>query len=195
MSITRFYSEYGEDRFIAENIDLPDNGFYVDVGAAHPTHTSNTAFLRDRGWGGVAIDGNPWWRDSWAGVARFVEAVIYREGRQVGFHVDMLQSRIVEANTSYPDWERSMGIRLDDVLWKNCKHEDGLIDFMSLDIEGSEFDAISTFPFHAQQPRIIVSEYNTAGIGEDMRVHDLLIRSHGYSLVHKTVTNHIFLKS
>ena len=29
-----FYSEYGEDRWIAENLKLPDRGFYVDVGCA-----------------------------------------------------------------------------------------------------------------------------------------------------------------
>ena len=60
-----FYSEYGEDRWIAENLKLPDRGFYVDVGCAVPGSGSNTAFLRDRGWGGLVIDANPAYAALW----------------------------------------------------------------------------------------------------------------------------------
>jgi hypothetical protein len=56
---TRFHSQFGEDRYIYNNIDLPANGTFVDVGAGHPIHLSNTYFFEKNGWTGVCIDADP----------------------------------------------------------------------------------------------------------------------------------------
>lgn len=53
-----YYSQSGEDILIAKI--LPEkNGFYVDVGAFHPKHYSNTHLLYKKGWSGINIDPNP----------------------------------------------------------------------------------------------------------------------------------------
>ncbi len=36
-----------------------DHGFFVDVGAFHPTDISNTSCLAERGWSGLLIDPIP----------------------------------------------------------------------------------------------------------------------------------------
>ena len=53
-----YYGQNREDEWIDKNLPLPEKGFYVDIGCEHPFNHSNTAFLRDRGWKGLAIDGN-----------------------------------------------------------------------------------------------------------------------------------------
>jgi hypothetical protein len=55
----RFHSQFGEDRYIYTNINLPDKGVFVDVGAGHPIYLSNTYFFEKNGWTGVCIDADP----------------------------------------------------------------------------------------------------------------------------------------
>lgn len=54
----RSYAQFGED--IVLTALLPERaGFFVDVGAFHPFHYSNTYLLYRRGWRGINIDPNP----------------------------------------------------------------------------------------------------------------------------------------
>ncbi|MGB7293532.1 MAG: hypothetical protein WBD99_15285 [Thermodesulfobacteriota bacterium] len=55
----RFHSQFGEDKYIYENIDLPEQGVFVDVGSGHPTYLSNTYFSEKNGWTGICIDADP----------------------------------------------------------------------------------------------------------------------------------------
>ncbi|MES2694485.1 MAG: FkbM family methyltransferase [Verrucomicrobiota bacterium] len=180
-----FYSEFGEDRWIADNLPLPATGYYVDVGCAHPTEGSNTAFLRARGWRGLAIDANPGWGAVWQTAApdHFVQAFV-SDKRIVSFEFKEAhyESRITPGNTRYAAVP----------LWTLVDH-DYDIDLLTLDVEGHEFEVLTTLDNWRipQLPPIIVSEYNTRGIGEDMRVRDYLL-ARGYRLVHTTVANHIF---
>jgi FkbM family methyltransferase len=52
------YSQFGEDRILPLFLSDKKSGFYVDVGANHPTKLSNTFWLYKRGWSGVTIEPN-----------------------------------------------------------------------------------------------------------------------------------------
>lgn len=58
------YSQCGEDAVLRHllsvlSVDIRCPGFYVDVGAFHPSLYSNTNFLYNVGWKGINIDPNP----------------------------------------------------------------------------------------------------------------------------------------
>lgn len=55
----KYYSQYGEDIILERLFSGQKRGFYVDVGAYHPMHYSNTYLLYKKGWSGVNIDPNP----------------------------------------------------------------------------------------------------------------------------------------
>jgi hypothetical protein len=55
----RFYSQTGEDAILAHLLFGHDSGFYVDVGAFHPTKYSNTYYFYQRGWTGINIEPTP----------------------------------------------------------------------------------------------------------------------------------------
>lgn len=183
MNSERFFSEFGEDRWIAENLPLPATGYYVDGGCAHPTEGSNTAFLRARGWRGLAIDANPGSAPLWP-ADTFVQAIISDEPI-VGFEFKAahFESRVSEGHTQFA------AVQLCDLLRAQRQTEFATCDFLTLDVEGHEFEALRSLG--CIFPPIIVSEYNTLGIGEDMRVRDYLL-SRGFALVHTTPANHIF---
>jgi hypothetical protein len=44
-SYTKFHSQFGEDRYIAENIEFLQRGAFIDIGAGHPTYLSNSYFF------------------------------------------------------------------------------------------------------------------------------------------------------
>src|SRR5579859_5417889 len=50
------FSQEGEDLVLARMFDTRSGGFYVDVGAHHPTRFSNTYRFYLRGWRGINID-------------------------------------------------------------------------------------------------------------------------------------------
>ena len=50
------YAQDGEDLLLDDLLDHKAEGFYVDVGAYHPTEFSNTKVFYDRGWSGINIE-------------------------------------------------------------------------------------------------------------------------------------------
>lgn len=185
MTIKTYYSQFGEDAWIDRHIVLPGRGIYADIGAAHPDHFSNTQFLRDRGWNGVAVDANAAYAPEWK--SPFITAVVSSKDR-VGFlfDIDPLMSKIV------PDASGDEGLpcRTLESILNESKIEK--LDFLSLDVEGNEFDAFSTMDLWRHMPTIIVAEFYTHLVGCDMRLCEHLCSSGLYRGVHQTQCNIIY---
>lgn len=195
----KFYSEYQEDKFIFHNLALPDNGFYVDVGAMRPDQFSNTAFLRDKGWHGIAIDGHPGCVEHWNGVpnCRFVNAIVSGHKTSVSFKRDRERSSIARGALAFAYPEDALGVVMSEsVTLEELLQDVPCVDFLSLDVEGEEFAALTRFDFGRFRPYVIVSEYSTmqtdGSVKNDFRARDLL-KQNGYKEVHRTVANIIYV--
>jgi len=53
------FSQEGEDLILKRKFEGQENGFYVDVGAHHPSRFSNTYLFYLSGWKGINIDAMP----------------------------------------------------------------------------------------------------------------------------------------
>lgn len=183
-----FYSEFGEDKWIFENLPwlFSSPGVFIDVGARHPTESSNTEFLREIGWPGIAIDADPSCAGIFEGVCPFFCAVLSDKRRSLKFEVrdPPGHSRISDKGrvvTAIP-----LGVVMDVAGITSAK-------ILSVDVEGHEFEVLKGYPWRGHDwPRCIITEFNTAGIGEDERGRQFL-ESLGYRLVHKTVANEILV--
>ena len=161
MGYKTYFSQYGEDKWIAEHLALPERGVFVDVGAHDGITDSNTYHFERRGWTGLCIDGNP---EIMPALAR---------NRATAVHA------AIGSNPTAEYWiHPSSGLsgfgrkhfngcrahppirRLDDVL-----RERGIIaiDLLSIDVEARELDVWSTFDHNVYRPRIVVTEYTTYG--------------------------------
>ncbi len=190
-----FRQQFLEDLWLSLYGGLPEKGFYVDVGAADPVEGSMTAWLRERGgWEGLAIDGSPTWEPKWPGVAGakfLVEVVGAKNWEHTKFKVNRAnpwESRI--ADDGEPTAKRTLQSIFDEFSVER-------IDFLSLDVEGHEFDALRGFDLARYWPTVIVSEYRTRmGEGqrdaEDYRVRDSLLETGRYELINQTQANLIF---
>lgn len=54
-----YFSQHGEDKWIVENLELPDKGVFVEVGAAEGLQGSNTLYFQNRGWTGLLVEPDP----------------------------------------------------------------------------------------------------------------------------------------
>lgn len=187
----QFYSEYGEDRWIVGNLFVPPRGFYVDIGAGHPELNSNTAFLRDRAWDGLAIDGDPAWAPAWAERvhpgkgALYFESAIISDQAEVSFAVNAGNHWLSRLD---PGGLPSRAVTLHRLL---DRYQIAQIDFLSIDIEGHEYSVLATLDLKRYRPRVIVAEYHTLDIGKDFRSLELLLDA-GYMALHRTVANIIY---
>jgi hypothetical protein len=181
----KYYSEHGEDKWIMKNLPLPKKGVYVDIGAAHPTRMSNTAFLRDMGWTGIQVDADPYWKPYWrrAGLPLLCVPVWTKDTR-VKFTVDKKAHRLSTINSS-GKVTSCMTIKSVCELVEFTH-----IDFMSLDVEGAEFDVFKVLD-KKLWPDILVVEYDTLGT-QDFRLRNYLNNSTYYKEVLQTNNNFVF---
>jgi hypothetical protein len=52
-----FFSQFGEDQVVNAIFNSKPHGFYVDIGAYHPTEISNTCYFSKKGWRGINVAG------------------------------------------------------------------------------------------------------------------------------------------
>lgn len=57
--IEKNFSQACQDLFVLAALDGKKNGTYLEIGAAHSFHNSNTALLEQFGWSGVGLEMNP----------------------------------------------------------------------------------------------------------------------------------------
>ncbi len=178
----QYYSEYGEDKWIDENLVMLGGGRYLDIGAAHPSRGSNTAFLRDKDWEGISVDADPIWQQFWR-PGKLLTAIVSPHPK-VGFDFNPTDPQLSRVDYAKKHKDAIPIMQLCSPI---------MPDFISIDVEGHECDVMSGIDYMAHGPRVIVAEYNTKGIGEDFRLRDLLL-SNGYRVVHQTVANLIYVR-
>lgn len=179
-------SQLGADKWILSKVSSTP-GFFLDVGAADGFTISNTLLLEENGWKGIAVDAFP--RNFEKRTNTIVESAVvaakkgelvdflvpthYRDfsgiTRNLGKHKEVLS----QVETQTVSRETSL---LSDIL---DKHNAPLtIDYMNLDIEGSEYEILSTFPFDKYTIKYITVEHNFEE-PKRTQIYDLL-KSKGY---------------
>ncbi|MFZ2555303.1 MAG: FkbM family methyltransferase [Minisyncoccia bacterium] len=168
------YAQFGEDAILNTIFRKKSSGFYVDVGAYHPTHYSNTYALYRRGWHGIVIDPNSTFkplfsilrpRDTFVaaavgeGAARYYE---YNNPLYNSLNQDVSNDRIHLARTK-------------DIQLKPLRDivNTPTIDLLSIDAEGYDLAVLETLDW-ATRPGIIVIE------GDESSGY---LQGKGYSLI------------
>lgn len=163
------------------------NGYFVEIGAADGVYFSNTWALEGiLNWGGVLVEANPKW---WAALERNRSCVKIRKaawsssGEIVNLKLDGLFSTIDQFNPLRMSLGRKSRARmrsletvsLNDLL--ELYSDDRIIDFLSIDTEGAEFEILRGVDFEKYSFGFVCVEHNYT----DMRtqIFDLLTRN-GY---------------
>ncbi len=197
------YSMEEEDLFIADLTKDISNGFYVDVGCYHPLHLNNTYLLYKRKWNGINIDISEF------SIKLFnfirpddinINIAVTNKEEELQFYY---QKKLSQLSTIKKDLsnERMQGkikqkkiqsLKLNTILNKS-KYKNKKIDFLNIDIEGADLEALQSIDFKIYQPKIICVEIMDKDISESL-IYKFLTNLH-YEKVwsSKSGFNHIFL--
>ena len=202
------YSMFGEDLVVEKFFKNKKKGFYVDVGCYHPIAGNNTLLLFKKGWSGINIDLNKISIELF-NIARksdknFQEA-ISNKNKKIKFYyrkkINMLNTINKKfAKNSFKKGFKTGSIQsqtLNSILNKS-KFKNKKIDFLNLDIEGNEINALRSLDLRKYSPKLICIEIhnNTPGrstndfLKKDV-IYKFLIKN-GYKNIWKNEFSYIF---
>ena len=150
------WSQCGEDLALVALLEADKKlGTYVDVGAHHPDRFSVTRALYERGWSGINIDADDQVRDTFlrkrprdtffvgaVGINDYYEFYRSEEKAISTVRRDWME-RYANAGFRFEEKKRVKGIKLRSILESMPTR----VDFLNVDIEGADFDAIKSIEF------------------------------------------------
>lgn len=188
---SRAASQLGQDLWVLEQTGHKTGGFFVEFGATDGVLLSNTLLLEaEFGWSGICAEPNPEFFEKLTenrSCTLATDCIAGETGREVEFLLADEYGGIAEYTEADMNSVRRAGYRetgkvirlttisLDDFLQKYDAPR--IIDYMSVDTEGSEYDILSAFPFEDWDIRLLTVEHNYTPAREDIRA---LLESHGY---------------
>ncbi|MGR4866303.1 FkbM family methyltransferase [Caulobacter sp. LARHSG274] len=187
-------SYQGQDRFVIEVLGGLRGGFFLDSGASNGRRGSNSWVLeRDYGWRGICVEPNGetfaqlvanracicldcclYDRD---GPVEFLEAAGVYGGILEAYdprHLGFARRKAAErpgGSATVRKTARTLRAVLADCGAPR------IIDYWSLDTEGSELALLRSFPFEAHQVRVLTVEHNNGPVRGEIRA---LLEARGY---------------
>lgn len=186
------YSQFGEDIVAQNALNQVQNGFYVDVGAYDPLKLSNTALLHIRGWDGINVEPRA------EAIERFNRLRPHATNLRMAIHneldsVTLHKFRGGKIDTVLPDRAQALsntkevtGEEVVPAMSLNALFDryvpDGVhVNYLSVDIEGYDEEAILAFDLDRHRPDVVCVEihtYDMLAVGKNPVVRHL--KRHGY---------------
>jgi len=152
------YSQLDQDLWISSKFDKDYVGFFVDIGANDGVTISNTYLLEQIGWNGVCVEPNVYefkkLNDSRK--SSNYQVCISDFNGKCYFQENGFFGKIADKNTGNTDCF-TLEYFLDNI------NSPKVIDYMSIDVEGAEYDIIKNFPFDKYFIKYITIEHNAYG--------------------------------
>lgn len=185
-------SQIGQDQWVISVLGESTDGFFVEVGASDGVEYSNTYYMEKvLGWKGICIEPHPdlYQKLSQNRECHLSNALVYEKaGESLSFQLNGMLSGIVNESSGgmMRKWTgpniRKTTTTLDAVL-KEFKAPK-VIDYLSLDVEGNEYNILKTFPFGEYTFRCLTVEHNEPHQGPELRNRlRRLLEQHGYIFV------------
>ena len=192
------FSSAGEDMILRHILGSDKmEGFYVDVGAFHPTHFSNTYFFYLNGWRGINIEARPGSKDLFEKVRPGDINLEVGVSRECGVMTYYFIGENSTMNSFSRDFLNQIGmlgevkaeipvpiLPLATVLERHLP--DGqVIDFMTVDVEGHDFEVLESNDWTRFRPKFIVVEDEEVNAGDSRIIQ--MMKSHGYEMCAQNV--------
>ncbi len=203
-----YKAQFGEDRFLDEYFAHKRDGVFVEVGAYDGVEMSNSYFFEQRGWTGLLVEADP---DVAArcraarprsvvvncavvapGTSPTVTFQISEEHKSLSsLSFDRSRREALETITGAVRLrEVSVPARtLDDVLAQHAPAAP--IDFVTIDVEGHEWDVLRGFTIARWRPEVVILERNS--LLPDARIVRYMF-GHGYAYLRTRGVNDWFVR-
>lgn len=205
------YSQLGQDILVVELLEGMCNGFFLDSGATNGIRASNTLLLESVfDWQGICIEPNEFFFAelvknrhcyclncclySQEGTVNFVEA------NTLGGILDEYDPVHLKYTKKICELPTDSKGRLITVpkpartvrsVLRECKAPP-IIDYWSLDTEGSELAILKSFPFDEYSFRVLTVEHNYLPVREKIKI---FLESHGYWRIQELGIDDCYVKN
>ena len=197
------YSMEGEDLVLLDLIKNITNGFYVDAGSYHPLHLSNTYLLYKNKWSGINIDLSQFSTSLFdymrptdvninAAVSNTEEDTVFYYQKELSQLTTVKKKISRERMQGNIKEKKIKSLRLDTII-NDSKFKNRKIDFLNIDLEGADFEAIQSLDFKIYQPNIICIEINETNILNSKVFKYLIERNYEMIWSSKSNFSHIFI--
>lgn len=210
------YSYGGIDLLILNIFKNHDKGFYLDIGCGHPIKNNNTYLLSKKGWSGINIDLDEEnislfnaYRNKDFNVS---SAVSDNDGETdlYFYHNKSSLNTISKQNANFQKAKISAIKRIKtqtiNKVIENSPYKDKKIDFLTIDVEGSELQILKNFDFNKYTPKVIVVEFLDLSLKKleikNLNVSNIikseiykLIVSKGYTLANILHSDLVFIQN
>lgn len=193
-----FFSQNGEDFLLWNFFGKKTNGFYVDVGAFDGIHLSNSLSFEQKGWSGICIEPHPAYfrlckhsrnraicinaacvdNDSEDTVEFFSEELGLLSGTCCDREEDV-KTRYKNRGLMFKGFNKIKvpAVTLNNTLVKYLPPGTE-IDFISIDVEGTELEVLRGLDINMFRPRVIILEANSEKTKAS--IDDHLVKLNGY---------------
>ena len=183
-----------ENNMIWEFFGRKTSGFFVEVGANDPFLLSQTWMLEQKGWTGILVEPlaaccAELRRSRNASVVQVACGAPHQIGTAT-FHVAGARSSLVrnafDPKVRYEKTETVQVVTLTDVLQKAAAPR--VIDFLSIDTEGTEGDVLAGLDLTRFQPTLVLVEYHVYSLALHRQLNNM-----GYKLVRRYKDNNWYI--
>ncbi|MBE9064944.1 FkbM family methyltransferase, partial [cf. Phormidesmis sp. LEGE 11477] len=176
--IKGFASQRGQDYYVDKLLNGKKDGFFVDVGANHPTEISNTIYLERKGWNGLSFEPQKHLCKLFEEVrgTKVLPYVLGSEPCETEFGIvesdgwehalsgvfDVMRKEGAAFQGKTIRREKRQVHRLVDVL---LDEKIEYVDFMSIDVEGYELEVLKGMDFSKVHVEILIVENDRTQLG------------------------------
>jgi len=193
---TESYAQWGDDVLVWDYFKGKTDGVFLEAGANDPKSLSQTYLLEKRGWTGVLVEPVPECceklRAERPGSQVFQNALGSPDQRGLlrlsipGGHSEMTSAlkEGQEAGTNDKIFEAEL-ITLNEVLASSFITK---LDYLSLDLEGMELEALQGLDFNKFRPDLVIVEDRLNNLSRHQFLNGV-----GYKLVRRNGSNHWYV--
>ena len=153
--------EFGEDIFIRRFFKNQKKGFYVDIGCYHPIKGSLTYYLFKEGWLGLNVDISKTSID------------LFKMSRPKDYNVNAAitdfdgetfyyENGLINQQNSLIGNKDNKKVKVESYRLETILNNFSIpnIDYLNIDVEGSDYKVISSLDFSKYRPKLISIEQN-----------------------------------
>lgn len=185
-----FYSQIQQDRWVLEKLNFKRKGFFVDIGAYDGVQLSNSYTMeKDFAWSGVCVECNPFLYSKLVTnrTSHICNKAIWTTDNEVVYfhnspHNEEMLSFVSGEVTDWP----VKTITLNSLL-ASFAPASKEVDYISLDIEGSELEILNSFNFNEYDVKCWTIEHN-------VNLYDQKSIDNFASIVKKLLDNNYLVK-
>lgn len=198
-----FYSQHGEDAVIDFLFDSKSDGYFIEIGCIDGRRFSNTLHFEKKGWKGICVEAHAGFIDmlqkNRPNSIVIHSAVSNEDSDAVTFYANSRGSLSTLDKSQEEHFQKNYGkfftgfeeqkVPMQTMTTILNQQEVPAIDFVSLDIEGHEIEALEGYDLNKYGPKLFVIECDDQEHEE--KLNNILFPA-GYKLALKVSLNNFY---